>query len=507
MRSLLLSAALIVACVGPACAVATPGRVDTARAVDRFRGELARIEGSGATIPDDDPSIDLFGEVLTRVVEEHVKPHAADALVATAIEGARAERAAKPDSERLALTEAALRAMTKSLDPYSEYLDTEAFRYLREQTEGSFGGIGLEVSLDEPTGFIRVNAPIDGSPAASAGVRTGDLITDIDGRPIKGLRLSEAVGRLRGPIGTAVDVTTRRGENEIRHFRLIRAVVQIQSIRKHLERDDIGYIRIASFNQNTTPNLDAAVSDLLRKSNNRLNGLIIDVRNDLGGLLDQAIKVSDRFLGSADIVSVRGRAAGENRVHKSGESQLLRDVPMVVLVNSGSASASEIVAGALRDNGRAELMGVRTYGKGSVQTLSPIGEDAGLRLTTARYYRPSGALVDCFGLTPDISVSAANGTAKEIHADPAACDPAAPPPPPVATREMGSACPATAREAEETDGTGDGDSDKTVRCAVEYLAGRPLPPAAVKMRSAAAKAKSTSAGAKPAARATTATTP
>jgi len=497
MRSLLLSAALIVACIGPACAVSTPERLDVNRAVDRFRGELSRIEGAGTAVPNDDPAIELFAEVLRRVVEEHVKPHVADALVTTAVEGARAERAAKPNAARFELTEAALRAMTKSLDPYSEYLDAEAYRYLREQTEGAFGGIGLEVSLDEPTGFVRVNAPIDGSPAAAAGMRAGDLITDIDGRPIKGLRLSEAVSKLRGPIGTSVDVTARRGDAEVKRFHLVRAVVQIQSIRKHLEPEGIGYIRVASFNQQTTPDLDAAVADLLRKSNNRLNGLIIDVRNDLGGLLDQAIKVSDRFLGAADIVSVRGRAAGENRVFKSGESQLLRDVPMVVLVNSGSASASEIVAGALRDNGRAELMGVRTYGKGSVQTLSPLGEDEGLRLTTARYYRPSGALVDCFGLTPDITVTAANGAAKEIHADPAACDPTAPPPPPVAMREMESACPTTARETADPSGTGDGDSDQTVRCAVEYLGGGPAPPPAVKAKSAASRIKPT--GAKPAA--------
>lgn len=480
MRKLLVGLLLLMAAVGPACAVSSSETRDTSAPLTTFRTQLPQIAGTGGPMSVYNGDYILFARVLDRVLTEHVARQDAAVLVDRALDGARKEKAEKPDASETDLTEAALHTMTHSLDPYSEFLDAEQYRYFREQTQGEFGGLGIEVAMDEPTGYVRVVTPIDDSPAATAGIRTGDLISRIDNADVKGMKLSDAVSRMRGPIGTSVVLTILRNGNSALRMPLKRSVVHIQSVRHRMEDGNVGYIRISTFNQQTSSGLDAAVADLRKASGDHLRGLILDLRNNLGGLLDQAVGVSSRFIDSGEVVSVRGRRTSDNRHFQASGASVLKSVPIVLLVNSGSASASEIVAGALQDYHRAVLMGVRTYGKGSVQTLSPVNEEAGLRLTTARYFRPSGALVDCFGVTPDIDVPSANGNGKEIHADPAACEPGAPPPPPVTTAAMDTACPVVTRSAPAKD------ADVPEQCAVEYLRSRDgQPPAPAKRQSAA----------------------
>lgn len=467
MRKLLVGLLLLMAAVGPACAVSSYDGKDLARALATYRTEFPKIWGSETPMSSYNADYDLFSRVLDRALADHVAQQDPNVLVDRALTGARKKKAEKPEASQRELNEAALHAMLHSLDPYSEFLDVEQYRYLREQTQGEFGGLGIEVSADEESGLVRVVAPIDGSPAAAAGLRPGDLVARIDDAPVKGMKLSEAVARMRGRIGTSVMLTIQRTAAAPFKVKLTRSIVQIKSVRHHLESGDVGYVRIATFNQQTTPGLDDAIKDLQHTSpSNKLAGLILDLRNNLGGLLDQAVGVSDRFLDEKDIVTVRGRKAADNRLYSSDGNQVLADLPMVLLVNSGSASASEIVAGALQDHGRALLMGVRTYGKGSVQTLSPLNDEVGMRLTTARYFRPSGSLVDCFGVTPDVEISAANGNAKEMHADPAACDPTAPPPPAIRPSRMEDICPETSRTPPAKD------ADVSVQCAVEYIHNR-----------------------------------
>jgi carboxyl-terminal processing protease len=482
MRNIVVGLLLLLAAVGPACAVSSSDDSGNVQPLMTFRAQIPAIAGTKGPMSAYNSDYMVFARVLDRVMAEHVKPQDAGILVERALDGARKAKAEKPAASEAELTEAALHAMMRSLDPYSEYLDAEQYRYFREQTQGEFGGLGIEVAMDEATGFVRVVAPIDGSPAAAAGFKPGDLVTKIDDAPVKGMKLAEAVSRMRGPLGTSVALTVQRtGVNPFR-VSLKRSIVQIKSVRSKLEDGNVGYIRIATFNQQTTSGLDNAIADLRKASGDKLRGLVLDLRNNLGGLLDQAVGVSNRFVDKGDIVTVRGRRASDNRHYAATESTVLRQVPIVLLVNSGSASASEIVAGALQDHKRALLMGVRTYGKGSVQTLSPLNDDVGLRLTTARYFRPSNALVDCFGVTPSVEVLAANGNAREMHADPAACDPSAPPPPPVDTLAMEEACPATARATPAKD------ADVPLLCAAEYLRGnRPQPVTANGRKQAAAR--------------------
>lgn len=475
MAKLLGALLLLMVVMGPACAVTSYESQESSRALNRYRQDFPKISGGRSPLPSYDANFELFARVLDRVLSDHVKPQDPQVLVDRALEGAREKKAEMPEAGDRLLTEAALTKMLASLDPYTSFLDSEQYRFTREQTQGEFGGLGIEVVLDEESGLVRVVAPIDGSPAAEAGLQPGDLISRIDDLPVKGLKLHDAVARMRGPVGTSVVLTVRRGREAALRVRLVRDIVQIRSVRHRLE-GDIGYIRIATFNQQTSTALDEAVEELRRESGGRLAGAVIDLRNNLGGLLDQAVNVSDRLLESGDIVSVRGRKAVENRNYSGSPGELLPGLPIVLLVNSGSASASEIVAGALQDYGRALLMGVRTYGKGSVQTLSPLPGDVGLRLTTARYYRPFGALVDCFGVTPDVEVRAANGNSEETHADPASCDPHAPPPPVVRSRPWTEACPMVATRPAPAQP----DADVSIECAEEYIHARRYGAIAVK---------------------------
>ncbi len=463
MARLLVALLLLMVAMGPACAVAPVSRADTSAALERYRQEFAKAKGASSLPSPSDRNYILFADVMRRVLSEHVKPSPPQVLVDKAVAGLQKKKKDEPGANDRILTEAALDAMLSSLDPYSSFLDSEHFRYMREQTQGEFGGLGIEVTMDEESGLIRVVSPIDGSPAARAGLRTGDLIAKIDELQVKGLNLRDAVARMRGPVGTSVALTMRRNPTD-QPFRvsLTRAVVKIQPVRYRLE-GDVAYIRIATFNQQTAHALDDAVEEMRRQSGNRLAGAVIDLRNNPGGLLDQAVSVADRFLEAVDIVSVRGRDPDENRRYTGTPGDLLAGLPIVLLVNSGSASASEIVAGALQDHSRALLFGTRSYGKGSVQTISSLTSDVGIRLTTARYFRPSGGLVDCFGISPNLEIKPVNGNTEETHPDPATCDPAAQPPPPPRAWRMEELCPDVAATPPAPD------ADQPVDCAVAAI--------------------------------------
>ena len=463
MAKLLAALLLMMVAIGPACAVAPTSRADTVAALDRYRTEFAKTRGYGA-LSTADRNYVLFADAMRRVLTEHVKPYDPQVLVDKALAGLQKKKGENARANDRVLTEAALDSMLGGLDPYSSFLDAERYRYIREQTQGEFGGLGIEVTMDEESGLIRVVSPIDGSPAARAGLRSGDLITRIDDVAVKGLNLQDAVARMRGPVGTSVGLTLRRppaADNGTR-VSLTRAIVKIHPVRFRLE-GDVAYIRIATFNQQTSSALDQAVEDMRRQSGGRLAGAVVDLRNNPGGLLEQAVNVADRFLEAVDIVTVRGRDPDETRAYHGTAGDLLAGLPVVVLINSGSASASEIVAGALQDHGRALLFGTRSYGKGSVQTISSLSVDTGIRLTTARYFRPSGALVDCFGVSPNLDIKATNGNTEETHPDPATCDPNAPPPPAPRVWKAEDMCP------DVIAGVPKPDADRPLECAVAAI--------------------------------------
>ncbi|MBV8888670.1 MAG: S41 family peptidase [Alphaproteobacteria bacterium] len=303
------------------------------------------------------------------------------------------------------LIEGAINGMLTSLDPHSNYLNAKNFTDMKVQTRGEFGGLGIEVSMDN--GLVKVVSPIDDTPAAHAGLKPGDLITHLDGDPVQGLTLPEAVEKMRGPINSEITLTIRREGREPFDVKLTRATIKIQSVRSHLEEGGIGYIRITSFNEQTDVGLNNQMKSLKQQANNKLIGLILDLRNNPGGLLDQAVAVSDAFLDKGEIVSTRGRRSDDAQRYNARPGDIASGLPMVVLINGGSASASEIVAGALQDHHRAILVGTRSFGKGSVQTIIPLPGHGAMRLTTARYYTPSGRSIQAKGIDPDIVVEAA----------------------------------------------------------------------------------------------------
>jgi carboxyl-terminal processing protease len=284
-------------------------------------------------------------------------------------------------------------------------MDAKSYRDMQVQTRGEFGGLGIEVTQED--GLIKVVAPIDDTPAARAGVLAGDLITHLDGESIKGLALAQAVDKMRGPINTKITLRiTRKGADKPIEVTLTRDVVRVRSVRSHVEGSDIGYIRISSFNEQTADGLKKAIAEIAAQiPPEKLKGYILDLRNNPGGLLDQAIAVCDSFLEQGEIVSTRGRDDEESQRFDAHPGDLINGKPLIVLINGGSASASEIVAGALQDQKRATVLGTRSFGKGSVQTIIPLGSGNGaLRLTTARYYTPSGRSIQALGITPDIEV-------------------------------------------------------------------------------------------------------
>ena len=302
------------------------------------------------------------------------------------------------------LIEAAINGMLTSLDPHSTYLPDDNFKKVQQQTTGKFGGLGIEVTMEN--GFLKVVSPIDDTPAFDAGLQPEDLILNVDDESIVGITLSEAVEKLRGPIGSEVNITVQRADDEPFDVAIIRDEIKIRSVRSRLY-DDIGYIRITTFSEQTSPGLKKAVEELTKEAENGLAGIVLDLRNNPGGLLSEAIKVSDAFLERGEIVSTRGRDNSDMQHAYARPGDITNGLPVVVLINSGSASASEIVAGALKDHRRAILMGTRSFGKGSVQTIMPMPGHGAIRLTTARYYTPSGVSIQAKGIAPDIEVALA----------------------------------------------------------------------------------------------------
>lgn len=323
-------------------------------------------------------------------------------LLGDVFEKVRAQYVEEVSDEEL--VEAAINGMLTSLDPHSSYLSPKNFQDMRVQTKGEFGGLGIEVTMEN--GFVKVVSPIDDTPASEAGLEPGDYITHLDGEAVLGLTLSEAVERMRGKVGTAINLTIRRAEEEPFDVEITRAIITIKSVRSRVIQD-IGYIRITTFNEQTTVGLQDSVSQIKEELGDKLHGYVIDLRNNPGGLLDQAISVTDAFLERGEIVSTRGREeANASRVNATA-GDITDGKPVVVLINGGSASASEIVAGALQDHHRAIILGTQSFGKGSVQTILPLQGNAAMRLTTARYYTPSGRSIQAKGIEPDIKVELA----------------------------------------------------------------------------------------------------
>ena len=326
--------------------------------------------------------LNLFGDVFERVRADYVE---------------------KPDDCKL--IETAINGMLAGLDPHSSYMDAKSFRDMQVQTRGEFGGLGIEVTMED--GLIKVVAPIDETPAAKAGVMANDIITQLDGEQVQGLTLNQAVEKMRGPVNTKIKLTImRKGQDKPIEVSITRDIIRVRSVRSHVEGEDVGYIRLTQFNEQTTEGLKKAIADIKAKvADGKLKGYVVDLRNNPGGLLDQAISVSDTFLQKGEIVSTRGRNAEETQRFNARAGDLTGGKPVIVLVNGGSASASEIVAGALQDHKRATVIGTRSFGKGSVQTIIPLGSGNGaLRLTTARYFTPSGRSIQAKGITPDIQV-------------------------------------------------------------------------------------------------------
>ena len=323
----------------------------------------------------------LFGDVFQRVREDYV------------------EEVSDQD-----LVEAAINGMLTSLDPHSAYLPDDNFQKMQVQTRGKFGGLGIEVTMEN--GFVKVVSPIDDTPADKAGILPEDLIISVDGESIVGLTLNDAVEKLRGPIGSNAKISVQRAQDEPFEVNIIRDEIKIRSVRTRLY-ETIGYIRITTFSEQTSPGLQKAMDDLRAETAEGLTGLVLDLRNNPGGLLSEAIRVSDAFLEKGEIVSTRGRGKNDIQHAYARPGDISDGLPLVVLINSGSASASEIVAGALKDHRRAVVMGTRSFGKGSVQTITPMPGHGAMRLTTALYFTPSGVSIQAKGISPDIEVALA----------------------------------------------------------------------------------------------------
>ncbi len=325
--------------------------------------------------------LNLFGEVFERVRVDYVE-----------------------EVSDVKLIESAINGMLTSLDPHSSFLNEKNFRDMQAQTKGEFGGLGIEVTME--SGLVMVVSPIDDTPAFRAGIKTGDLISQLDGEPVLGLTLAEAVDRMRGRVGTDIKLTIRRENQEPFDVTITRAIIRIQSVRSRIEKD-IGYVRITTFNEQANNGLKKAMKEFKEELGGKLKGIVLDLRNNPGGLLDQAVAVADSFLKRGEVVSTRGRREDDDHRYNAHPGDLADGLPIVVLINGGSASASEIVAGALQDHNRAIIMGTRSFGKGSVQTIIPMGSLGAVRLTTALYYTPSGVSIQAKGIEPGIMVEQA----------------------------------------------------------------------------------------------------
>ena len=326
--------------------------------------------------------LNLFGEAFEKIKNNYVEDVSSKELIESAIEG-----------------------MLGSLDPHSTFLNNQELNELKVQTKGEFGGLGIEVTLEN--GFVKVISPIDDTPASRAGIKAGDMITHLDDEPVLGMTLSEAVSIMRGKVGSKIKLTVNREDNKTLQIEIVRAVIQLKAVRSKIE-NNIGYIRVSSFNQKVDTQIIKAIKDFKKKE--KIIGYVLDLRNNPGGLLDQAVSVTDIFLSQGEIVSTRGRFDREGSRYNAIKRDLTDGLPLVVLINQGSASASEIVAGALQDHKRAIIMGTKSFGKGSVQTIIPSGKDVALKLTTAKYYTPLGRSIQKTGIDPDILVEQAELT-------------------------------------------------------------------------------------------------
>jgi carboxyl-terminal processing protease len=325
--------------------------------------------------------LELFGDVFERVRADYVKKVGEEKLI-----------------------ESALNGMLTSLDPHSSYLNAKSFRDMQVQTRGEFGGLGIEVTMEN--GYVKVVSPIDDTPAYRAGLKPGDLITKLDGEAVQGMSLAEAVEKMRGRVNTDLVLAIRRVGTKPFEVTITRAVIKIQSVKSRVE-GDVGYVRITSFSEQTSVGVARAMKRIREKLGDKLKGIVLDLRNNPGGLLDQSVKVSDAFLDRGEIVSTRSRRPNDAQRFNAKPGDLAAGLPIVVLINGGSASASEIVAGALQDHHRAIIMGTKSFGKGSVQTIIPIAGHGAVRLTTAHYYTPSGRSIQAKGIDPDIKVEQA----------------------------------------------------------------------------------------------------
>ena len=326
--------------------------------------------------------IDLFGEVLEKINKEYVDEVNQSESMDSAING-----------------------LLQSLDPYSAYMSPEIFNEMQTETSGEFGGLGIEVGME--SGVVKVISPIDDTPASKAGIKAGDYIVKINNTQVQGKSLSEAVDLMRGPVGSGIELTIRRqGEKKALIFNIIREVIQIKSVKTDLLEKNIGYVRLTSFNENSGKQIEREIKKL--EKNDSVESYILDLRNNPGGLLSQAIKISDFFLENGEIVSTKGRKASENRKWFARKGDLTNGKKLIVLINYGSASASEIVAGALKDHKRAILLGENSYGKGSVQSVIPLKNKGAIRLTVAKYYLPSGKSISEVGVSPDIEIGEEN---------------------------------------------------------------------------------------------------
>ena len=323
--------------------------------------------------------IDLFGEVLEKINKEYVD-----------------------EIDQSESMDSAINGLLQSLDPYSAYMSPKIFNEMQTETSGEFGGLGIEVSME--SGVVKVISPIDDTPASRAGIKAGDYIVKIKDTQVQGKTLSEAVDLMRGPVGSSIELTVRRrGVKKALTFNIIREVIEIQSVKTDLLENNIGYIRLTSFNENSGEQIEDKIKDLEKKQN--IKAYILDLRNNPGGLLSQAIRISDFFLDNGEIVSTKGRKASENRKWFAKKGDLTNGKTLLVLINYGSASASEIVAGALKDHKRAIILGENSYGKGSVQSIIPLKNKGAIRLTVAKYYLPSGKSISEVGVSPDIEVN------------------------------------------------------------------------------------------------------
>lgn len=364
--------------------------------ISLFAGLMISVANvRAATSKDDDANtyelLNLFGEVMERAKLNYVEEVSDKKLIESAING-----------------------MLTSLDPHSSYLDADSFNYMSEQTKGKFGGLGIEVTMDN--GLVKVVSPIDDTPAAKAGIKAGDYITNINGETVVGMSLNDAVSKMRGKVGEKVKLSIRRVNSKPIELTIKRQEIKIQSVKNEIKEDSIVYIRISSFTEDVDKSVSEAITKAKKKLKNKLLGIVIDVRNNPGGLLDQAVDVSDLFLEKGEIVSTRSRNEADTVKYMANEGDIAKGLPIVVIINEGSASASEILAGALQDHHRAIILGEKSFGKGSVQTVIPLRDYGAMRLTTARYYTPSGRSIQAKGIEPDVEVKPAKIEELESYA-------------------------------------------------------------------------------------------